>query len=55
MANLLMAKRGDRVRVEARSDPGDPDSELYENGGVLPGPDATLAGPTFEEWLEQGG
>jgi hypothetical protein len=25
--------------------------DLYETGGLLPGPDATLAGPTFEEWL----
>jgi len=31
--------------------PGRPDHELVENGGLLPGPDATLAGPTFEEWL----
>ena len=33
------------------SDPVDPDSGLYEAGGLLPGPHATLAGPTFEEWL----
>jgi hypothetical protein len=25
---------------------------LYETGALLPGPDATLAGPTFEEWLD---
>ena len=25
---------------------------LYETGGSLPGPDATLAGPTFDEWLD---
>jgi hypothetical protein len=24
---------------------------LYAEGAVLPGPDATLTGPTFEEWL----
>jgi hypothetical protein len=34
------------------SDPSDPDRDLYETGALLPGPDATLAGPTFEEWLE---
>jgi uncharacterized protein YbjT (DUF2867 family) len=28
-----------------------PDSELFESGALLPGPDARLAGPTFEEWL----
>jgi hypothetical protein len=34
------------------SDPADPDARLSESGGLLPGPDATLAGPTFEEWLD---
>jgi nucleoside-diphosphate-sugar epimerase len=38
----------------ARSDPADPDPDrdLYQTGGSLPGPDATLTGPTFEEWLD---
>jgi uncharacterized protein YbjT (DUF2867 family) len=52
MATLLMARRGDPVRVEAGDNPSDPDSERYEAGALLPGPDATLAGPTFEEWLD---
>ena len=44
---------GTTVRPAGRgSDPADPDRDLYENGGLLPGPDATLAGPTFEEWLD---
>jgi hypothetical protein len=34
------------------SDPDDPDRDLNVNGALLPGPDATLAGPTFEEWLD---
>ena len=51
MATLLMTRRGDPVRIEGVSDPGDPDSELYEAGALLPGPKAILAGPTFEEWL----
>ena len=34
------------------SDPADPDSALYQSDAVLPGPGATLAGPTFEAWLE---
>ena len=51
MASLLAARRGDQVRVEAVSDPDDPDRALYENGALLPGPDAILAGPTFVEWL----
>jgi uncharacterized protein YbjT (DUF2867 family) len=52
MAKLLVALRDDPVRIEGVSDPADPDRELYETGALLPGPDATLAGPTFEEWLD---
>jgi len=52
MARLVAARRSDLVRVEGVSDPTDPDRELYENGGLLPGPDATLAGPSFEEWFK---
>jgi uncharacterized protein YbjT (DUF2867 family) len=52
MAKLLVARRGDPVRIEGVSDPDDPDRELNLNGALLPGPDATLAGPTFEEWLD---
>jgi uncharacterized protein YbjT (DUF2867 family) len=52
LAKLLVARRGDRVRIEGMTDPGDPDRELYETGALLPGPDATRAGPTFEEWLD---
>jgi hypothetical protein len=40
------------VRVEGVSDPADPDRKLYETNTLLPGPDATVAGPTFEEWLD---
>ena len=52
MATLLMARRGGPVKVEGVSDPADPDHDLYENGALLPGPHATLAGPAFEEWLD---
>jgi uncharacterized protein YbjT (DUF2867 family) len=51
-ARLLAARRGDPARAEEVSDPADPDRELYEGGALLPGPQATLAGPTFEEWLD---
>jgi uncharacterized protein YbjT (DUF2867 family) len=47
-ARRLAARNGDPVRVEAVDAP-DP---LYESGGALPGPDAALAGPTFDEWLD---
>jgi uncharacterized protein YbjT (DUF2867 family) len=52
VAKLLAARRGDPLRIEVVSNAADPDSELYETGALLPGPDATLAGPTFEEWLD---
>jgi uncharacterized protein YbjT (DUF2867 family) len=52
MATLLAARRGHPARIEGISDPADPDSELYETGALLPGPHATLGGPTFEAWLD---
>jgi uncharacterized protein YbjT (DUF2867 family) len=52
MAMLLAARTGDPVKIEAASNPADPDAALMETGALLPGPDATLAGPTFEEWLD---
>jgi uncharacterized protein YbjT (DUF2867 family) len=52
MARRLVARRGDPVRIEAVSDEADPDRDVFEKGGLLPGPNAILAGPTFEEWLD---
>jgi uncharacterized protein YbjT (DUF2867 family) len=52
LATLLATRRGDSVRIEGVTDPSDPDSQLNESGALLPGPHATLAGPTFEEWLD---
>jgi uncharacterized protein YbjT (DUF2867 family) len=52
VARLLVARRGDPVRIEGVSDPADPDRDLYETGALLPGPHAILAGPTFAEWLD---
>ena len=48
-AKLLVARRGDDVRIEGVSAPGV--GELYESDALLPGPGALLAGPTFAEWL----
>jgi uncharacterized protein YbjT (DUF2867 family) len=47
MAKLLVARRGNSLWVEAVSDPVD--GEANESGVLLPGPDARLGGPTFEE------
>jgi uncharacterized protein YbjT (DUF2867 family) len=52
VARLLVARRGDSVRIEVVSDPDDHEQALYASGGLLPGPDAVLAGPTFEQWLD---
>jgi uncharacterized protein YbjT (DUF2867 family) len=51
MARLYARRTGDDVSIDEVSDPDDPDREINQSGGLLPGPDATLAGPTFEEWL----
>jgi uncharacterized protein YbjT (DUF2867 family) len=52
MARRFAARRGDPVRIEEVSDPADPDRDHNANGGLLPGPHAVLAGPTFDEWLD---
>ena len=52
VARLVAARRGDSVRIEAVNDPDDPEQALYASGALLPGPDAVLAGPTFEQWLD---
>jgi uncharacterized protein YbjT (DUF2867 family) len=52
LAKLLVARRGDQLRIEGARDPDDPDVHLNESGALLPGPQATLAGPAFEEWLD---
>lgn len=54
VATLLAASRGTPAKVEGVSDTGDPDTALMVSGALLPGPDAILAGPTFEEWLAAG-
>ena len=53
MAKLLVARRGDALRVEGTA--FQDEDGLYEKGALLPGPDARLGGPTFEEWLESAG
>ena len=54
MARLLAARRGYPPEIEGVSDPADPDRELNENGALLPGPSAILAGPTFS-WKRAAG
>jgi uncharacterized protein YbjT (DUF2867 family) len=52
LATRLVTRRGDAVRIEGVSDPANPDRDVFEKGGLLPGPGATLAGPTFAQWLD---
>jgi uncharacterized protein YbjT (DUF2867 family) len=51
MASLLAERRGYPSKIKGVTGTAGPDRELNENGALLPGPDAILAGPTFEEWL----
>ena len=53
LATLLVARQDSLLKIEGVSDPSDPNREVYEGGGLLPGPGAILAGPTFEEWVER--
>ena len=54
MATLLAARRGDAARVEERrATRPTPTRRVFASGALLPGPGATLAGPTFEAWLDE--
>ena len=53
LATMLAARQGVPVTVQAVRNPADPDADMQATGGLLPGPGARLAGPTFEEWLSQ--
>jgi len=57
VAAMLFASRGDSVEIrETRggllAQPDDPDAVAYADGAALPNAGATLAGPSFEEWLK---
>jgi uncharacterized protein YbjT (DUF2867 family) len=51
LARLFVAQNGNGLRIVDASGSDDPYRDVYESGALLPGPIATLAGPTFEEWL----
>ena len=53
LGTMLVARRGTPVNVQVVRNPADPDAGMQATGGLLPGPGARLAGPTFEEWLGQ--
>jgi hypothetical protein len=47
-----VARRGASPRIQGVTDPSDPDDKLYADGSLLANPYTTLAGPTFEAWLD---
>ena len=53
VAAALFASRGDSTEIREAPQTDDPDAKAYAEGGVLPNPGAKLAGPSFEEWLEE--
>src|SRR5690349_12166289 len=55
-AAALFASQGESIEIrESHGGPlaqaDDPDTAAYADGAALPNPGATLAGPTFAEWL----
>lgn len=53
MTTRLAARRGDQVEVRGAPDDS-ADGRAFATGALLPGPDATITGPTFQEWLDAG-
>jgi uncharacterized protein YbjT (DUF2867 family) len=53
LATKLAARRGEPRIVEGHRDDTER-AELLATGALLPGRDARLLGPTFEEWLDAG-
>ncbi|MFD0365340.1 SDR family oxidoreductase [Nocardia sp. GCM10030253] len=51
-AATLAARVGHPAQIQESSDQANPDREQFENGGLLPGAHAKLAGPSFAEWVE---
>jgi hypothetical protein len=51
LANQLVAHQGRALKIEGVHQDGDLNQEAYDRGDGLPGPAATLVGPTFESWL----
>ena len=52
LAKLWVEKTDQPVTIETVSKQDDPDFHLHESGALLPGANARLVGPTFEEWLQ---
>jgi|SRR2546427_2198086 len=53
MARRWAARRGERVEVRGIPDDS-PDGRAFKSGALLPGHGATITGPTFQQWLDEG-
>ena len=51
IAGYVARRSAETFRIEGVNNPDDP-QHLQETGALLPGPHATLGGPTFAEWLD---
>src|SRR5262249_41930795 len=54
-AEVLVAPRGESLGIEEGGYPQLVPPEVSDRGVLLPGPAATLAGPTFEAWRREEG
>jgi uncharacterized protein YbjT (DUF2867 family) len=51
LARLLVAHRGESLEV-VETNEYFPEGDVYDSDAPLPGPEAKLVGPTYEEWLK---
>jgi uncharacterized protein YbjT (DUF2867 family) len=52
LAELFVVRSGISLRIQGVTNPNDPDDKIWQDGSLLPNLQATLAGPTFEAWLD---
>ena len=52
LANFLVARTDETLTIEGVRDPGQSRPRALRVGSAAAGPEAILAGPTFEEWLD---
>jgi hypothetical protein len=51
LARMLVAERGEGLEVNETTD-FFPEGDVYDSDAPLPGPDAKLVGPTYEDWVK---
>jgi uncharacterized protein YbjT (DUF2867 family) len=53
LAAIWVGREAPELSVAPQDTTGWPDADVNAGGGLLPGPGAILAGPTFAEWFER--